>query len=131
MAAVVAFAPARARLAVAAPNALGATELLGYPWELESKSLVAIVIVDLAYGQVCTVPEWAGTLIAELKHRTPLLDVIVLRGGRWWSHLCLDQHCCPPHGRPLRPWEASADLIRPGDENPGSGAADEYAAHDR
>lgn len=30
-----------------------------------------------------------------------LLDVLVVRTGRWWSLCCTDRLCCPERGHPL------------------------------
>ena len=33
--------------------------------------------------------------------KVPLLDVLLVADGRWWSMLCADPTCCPPEGTPL------------------------------
>ncbi len=31
----------------------------------------------------------------------PIVDVLLVSGGRWWSYTCADDDCCPPAGRRL------------------------------
>jgi hypothetical protein len=35
--------------------------------------------------------------------RLPVMDALLVRGGRWWSYLCQDPGCCPEAGTPVDP----------------------------
>ena len=41
-----------------------------------------------------------------------LLDVVLVRAGRWRSYLCRDLACCPPHGAPLPEQAPALTLVR-------------------
>jgi hypothetical protein len=39
-------------------------------------------------------------------------DAIRVSDGRWWSYLCEDPQCCPPHGRPVDTAVAAAAVFQ-------------------
>ncbi|OIV35974.1 hypothetical protein BIV57_18825 [Mangrovactinospora gilvigrisea] len=41
-----------------------------------------------------------GLRAALARHGIPVLDVLVVAGGRWWSLGCAEPGCCPPEGTP-------------------------------
>jgi hypothetical protein len=106
------FGPTRSTVVTAAPNAAGGRELLRYARELRAEDLVAALLVDVPVDDDSLVAEWARTLLSTLSHGPTLLDVIVVRKDRWWSHLCGDQHCCSAGGQPLRDVGATAGVRR-------------------
>ena len=50
--------------------------------------------------------EWALAVVDVLENfcdglTLPVLEVLGVREGRWWSYLCDDPFCCPPEGHPI------------------------------
>jgi hypothetical protein len=41
----------------------------------------------------------------------PVVDALLVRGGRWWSYRCEDPGCCPPGGTPLDPHSGGATAM--------------------
>lgn len=41
-----------------------------------------------------------------------LVDVLLLRSGRWWSYLCATRSCCPAEGRPVPDATPALTLVR-------------------
>ncbi len=53
-----------------------------------------------------------SSLVAALAHRSPcpVVDALLVRGGRFWSYLCDDPVCCPEQGTLIDPTEESDGL---------------------
>lgn len=71
---------------------------------------------ERTYVAVCTDeagPAPRSRLVARL-HELPaaLLDVLLVRDGRWRSLLCRDDACCPPGGLPLPEQAPALTLVR-------------------
>lgn len=41
-----------------------------------------------------------------------LVDVLLVRAGRWWSYVCSDSGCCPTNGRPVPESSPALTLVR-------------------
>jgi hypothetical protein len=58
-------------------------------------------------------PEWplVSELLAALgQDAVVVADAFYVSGGRWWSYLCVDPHCCPPEGHALPAASAASEL---------------------
>jgi uncharacterized protein DUF4192 len=60
--------------------------------------------VVLGYGSGAAVtPVVLGARAAVESAGVPVLDVLRVADGRYWSYLCDEPSCCPPEGRPYDP----------------------------
>ena len=96
---------------------VGVTARYDLPAQEDEQELAADVVRRLAvvgarraYALVVTSAEAPGlprrSLVAALRDATDevrleVLDVLLVRDGRWWSYMCTEQACCPPEGTPV------------------------------
>ena len=69
-----------------------------------TRVLLAVYTDERDDGDVLARQELVDELCSRLRDELPGLRVTeaaLVRGGRFWSYLCSDPRCCPPHGTPV------------------------------